>query len=291
MRTRLPDALADRPLRGSWRILLSLVRLSAARLVGRRWAEHALQPTVPYYEGRIVADLRTPTGRSLYRYGPRDRDLDVARRFAREGGVLLDCGANIGLFTVAMALACGERGTVYAFEPVAAARRALLRNLAASGCTNVVVFPFAVGEGRQERELVVMPEGGFSSFRPDRPERGTSTTVVVDALDTLVPSADRGRVRFVKVDVEGAEMGVLRGARRILAASRPPLLLEVEDAHLRRQGSSAAELRRTVLEHGYRHAEGPGRPNELFVPDGPAAAPVNGARTETVPSAIVRAVP
>lgn len=253
--------LASRPFHYGWRISASLVRLAVARV-----APGSVLPLVPFYDRRIVADLRTPTGLSLYRYGSRDPDLDLVRHLSSPGDVVIDCGANIGLFSVAAALSVEPQGLVYAFEPVGRVRRLLVRNVVASDCNNIVVLPFALGASIGRREFVTMPGGGgLSSFSPEMPEQGVPVMVDVHRLDDAVAPTHRHRVRLIKLDVEGAETSVLSGARQVIAASRPAILIEVEDGHLRRQGSSAAELRQLLEELGYRRADGPAPPNELYL--------------------------
>jgi hypothetical protein len=88
----------------------------------------------------------------------------------------------------------------------------------------------------------------------------------VRRLDDVIPAADHSQVGFIKIDVEGAEEKLLRGAVKIIATSRPAILIEVEDEHLRRQGSSAARLRDLLKARGYHLAPGAQPPNELYLP-------------------------
>ena len=243
-------------------VVASLLRLAAGRVL-----PGALSPAVPFYERRIVVDLRTPTGLALYRYGPQDPGLDLVRRLVTPGAVVVDAGANVGQFSIAMALAMGDRGTVYAFEPVADTRLQLLRSVVAAGCQSVIVLPFALGETAATREFVAMSAGnGLSSFAPQQPELGTRIAVDVRRLDDVIAPEDRGRVTFMKLDVEGAEAALLTGAASVIAESRPLILVEVEDDHLRRQGSSAAELRAMLAGLGYLRRDGAVPPNELYSP-------------------------
>ncbi len=270
------QALAAHPVRTARHLGASYLRLAAGRPRPR-----LLQPTVPFYERHILADLRTPTGLSLYRYGPQDPTLDLARTLVRPGSVVVDAGANIGLFSVAVASAMGDHGTVYAFEPVARTRVQLLRNLAAAECPGVIVLPFALGSRPGPREFVAMPAGaGLSSFSPEQPELGNRVRVEVRRLDDVVDAASRARVALIKLDVEGSETEVIAGARALISTSRPMILTEVEDQHLRRQGSSAHELRTVLADLGYRRLAGPEAPNELYgpaagspSPEGPDATP------------------
>lgn len=251
----------DKRLSSAHRIAASFVR----RHVGSGLA------TVAFDSGRskIVADLSTPLGLGLYRYpGYWDSDLDVLDEL-RAGDVFVDCGANIGLFTLVAADRVSDPGLVIAFEPAPSTRVALLRNIARSGHRNVTVLPHALSDAPGEVPFVVMGDsGGLSSFAPAAPLLGYQLQVPVTTLDIGIPAEAWGRIRLIKVDIEGAEVQALRGATRVLTEERPLLLIEVEDSHLRRQGSSAAELFALLTGAGYVGVPTPGPgPNYLFRPE------------------------
>jgi FkbM family methyltransferase len=90
---------------------------------------------------------------------------------------------------------------------------------------------------------------GTSTLRPSGADKGRSEQVQLVRLDSSVQPSDR--VDLVKIDVEGAEMLVLRGMTRLLEAQRPSIILELTDAFLRELGSSAAEAILFLKEHGY----------------------------------------
>lgn len=248
-------------MRSSTRIALSLLRL----WLGRRWPGF-LTPIVRFQSTQITADLTTSGGLSCYRYGTRDRDRDLLAEFIGSGDIMIDGGANIGLFTIAASVRVGEAGRVYASEPAPTTRAALERNIKAAGSRNVVVISSALGATAGRAAFIVMPNGGgLSSFAPENPSEGLEVVVDVSRLDDLIPREDWLRVRLVKLDLEGGEVSALGGAQGIISTAHPVLLLEVEDGHLRRQGSSASELRGLLSDMGYSPAAGAGNPNELYI--------------------------
>ncbi len=253
------DAVHARPAAAT-RLLLSLARLRLRHLIPR-----LANPRIPFAGTRIIADLSTPLGLHLYRYGWSDSDLALLSALTQPGRVVIDCGANIGLFSVSAAMAGAAR--VYAFEPAATTRFALERNVAAARTHCVTVLPFALADVTASASFTVMPAGGgLSSFAPASPSAGHTTTVGVRRLDDVIPAADHSQVGVIKIDVEGAEEKLLRGAVKIIATSRPAILIEVEDEHLRRQGSSATRLRDLLKARGYHLAPGAQPPNELYLP-------------------------
>ncbi|MGH3105355.1 MAG: FkbM family methyltransferase [Gaiellaceae bacterium] len=206
-------------------------------------------------EGRRVVDfpggmrLRLDLRESLQRdflFGLYDRhELRLLRRFLEPGGDFVDVGAHIGMYSVAAALALGDRGRVLAFEPNPDARGQLEENLALNGCGNVIVSPAAVSDHAGEALLHVprTSDPSFSSLGGGRFAEGEPLRVVTTTLDDEVESAGLSPA-FVKVDVEGGELAVLAGAERTLGG-HPGLLVEVGN-----ESARAAEERLAAL--GYR---------------------------------------
>jgi FkbM family methyltransferase len=160
---------------------------------------------------------------------------------------------------------------VLAFEPNPAARAPLGANLALNGVANVEVSDAAVAAAPGEALLHVpdTADPSFSSLGGGRFAEGEPVRVPTTTLDAAVE--ERGLTpAFVKVDVEGAELGVLAGAERTLA-HRPVLLVEVGEEtagavaeQLAALGYDAYEVRRSGLHAGLDGARG--FVNALFVP-------------------------
>lgn len=255
------------PLRGAARIVSSLVRIR----IGHN------PPTVQLGAGiRIIADLGTPLGLSLYRYRPYlDPDLELIRTYLASGDVFIDGGSNIGLYSLVAASCVGEKGHVFAFEPAPAVRVSALRNIATSGFPQVNVLPYALSEAAAWASFHVAPlGGGTSSLVPDKPsgssaeskESTAALRVMTARLDDVVPRALWPRVAMVKLDIEGAEVAALRGAVDMLQTAHPVLLLEVAEGNLAMQGSCADELLDLLSGLGYQAVAGAAaEPNVLFV--------------------------
>ncbi len=152
----------------------------------------------------------------------------------RPGDVVVDCGANHGFSTTLFAKWTGPQGKVYAFEPFSHNMGILKKNLRLNGITNVVCQHSAVGSQSGSVAIsATQPNAAVVSNL-----KGTRRTeqVALVALDDILAVESIG---FLKVDVEGYELEVLRGARRILA-SRPRLDLEL---HVFLYKNKAEELR------------------------------------------------
>lgn len=150
----------------------------------------------------------------------------------REGAVVHDIGANIGFFTLLAARLSGPAGRVHAFEPVPRNAAAISRSARLSGLGQVVVHQVAVGAaGGQGCLNLARHIGGamLSSVGAPPDQRGTVTVEVV-AIDDLVASGEVPPPDVVKIDVEGAELDVIRGMTRTLHERRPVLICELDDA-------------------------------------------------------------
>jgi FkbM family methyltransferase len=172
-------------------------------------------------------------------------------RSVKAGDTVVDVGANIGWNAIRAARLAGPRGRVVAVEPTPDTLEVLRRNVAASGLGTLVVEPVAAGSAGGTRDFFV--RGGVSavnSLYPDsRYARVTEVLrVPVVRLDDLV----EGAAAVVKIDVEGAELDVLEGATRLLAAPGTVLIVEWDPLLQEMAGHGGDELPRWLLERGWR---------------------------------------
>jgi FkbM family methyltransferase len=184
---------------------------------------------VPFqFAGHAVRVLRgcpLPIG-SVYRRVTRETQEDLAFMTAvlgslRPGDRFLDVGANFGLYTLGAAAKVGGAGKVVAFEPTPASAELVRRNAALNGFSRrVEVHAVAVSDGDGTVEFSANGtscQNAISAFKPFQGSNGRLETLVVPtvALDSHFDPAFR---TVAKIDVEGAELLVLRGAPKLLAS-------------------------------------------------------------------------
>lgn len=169
----------------------------------------------------------------------------------RPGMTVYDVGAHIGTYSI-LALKCaGPQGRVVAYEPHEFTRTHLARHLAWNACRErTIVRDVCCGAAPGTAQFFHLP-GQTEGMNGLVPVQGFSTVPVqVDTLDREV--AELGLVPdIIKVDVEGAEWDVLRGAQAILEAHRPILFLSVHPAALSLLGACAADIETWLKERGY----------------------------------------
>jgi FkbM family methyltransferase len=187
---------------------------------------------------------------AMYLLSDRDPEIQsVIRRVVPSGGVFVDVGANIGTYTVRASQAVGREGRVVAIEAHPFTFRFLQRTIAMNGFTNITTLNIAAGDNRQnvcmkyERlnpgETHVSPEG--------------STEVVMQPLDECLAELGIAAINYLKIDVEGYELYVLRGARRIIEASGDIVVqTEQNESHARRYGHSVTDVVQLLSNYGLR---------------------------------------
>ena len=236
-------AWARAPIRTTSRIVASLIRKRHERW---RYA------VAPYDEGRsrIVCDLRTALGLTLFRFGVDDVDRDLVCKLLGPGDLFIDGGANVGLFTLAAASRVGATGAVVAFEPAKETRKRLEENLELNRFSWVEVRSEALAETAGTRTLTAFDgdSAGLSSFRPSSKGGGRQEQVETTTIDEVLV----GRIpQVVKLDLEGAELAALQGAGSLISLKRTVFVLELEDSHLRRQRASASQVLELFEQNGY----------------------------------------
>ncbi len=192
---------------------------------------------------------------SIYYTGAFEPHITAAiQRLVHPGDVVLDIGANIGCHALRMAKLAGPSGRVVAFEPMPWARQKLERNIPLNGFANVDVVARALSDKTQREHVhfrsswLVGPTGRSS----EDPKSAGEHVVEFARLDDVLAEKGITRVDFIKLDVDGFEFKVLRGARRLLEEQHPSILMELGAYTLEAAGDDIREMTHYLVELGYR---------------------------------------
>lgn len=148
----------------------------------------------------------------------------------KPGNVVMDVGAHIGSFTLKAAREVGPSGTVLSFEPSAENFNLLSQNVKTNSYSNARLFKTAVGSEPGAAELRVNKRRGTNSLYENTGMELVSTErVPVTTLDSVAKELNLRKVDFMKIDVEGSELEVLRGATGLLSSSKPAIAMETHD--------------------------------------------------------------
>jgi len=182
-------------------------------------------------------------GRALEFYGEfSEQEAELFNQIARPGDVVLDVGANIGAHTVVFAKRVGPTGRVHAFEPQRIVFQTLCANVALNSITNTFCHNAALGD---EPGTIVVPAMDYAQVNNfgglSLGGSATGESVPVLTLDGL----DLPACRLVKIDVEGMELNVLKGAVKTIERLQPMLYVENDRVE------KSAELMRFIEGLGY----------------------------------------
>lgn len=195
----------------------------------------------------MLVDCRVQShARVLYTGKYDDEKVNALAGFVREGGTVLDVGANIGFYTVPLALAARRVGAdVVAAEPFASNAEWLRRNLALNGVEKMVtLLEFGLSSESRDDQLALREDfrAGASIGNASVAEKSEGDAhfkqvkIRLEPLDTVWPSLSRRRLDAVKLDIEGHEDRFFEGAAQTLRGNRPVILMEVNRWFYARRG-------------------------------------------------------
>jgi FkbM family methyltransferase len=183
-----------------------------------------------------------------------ERETLFMQRVLRPGMTVVDAGAHHGFYTLLASRLVGRTGRVVAFEPSPRERKRWRAHVRINLCRNAEIHACALGDDDHEQNLCVVQgrEDWCNSLRePHVGGQYIPVRVQVKRLDEVLGELQVPELHVLKLDVEGAELSVLRGARETLLSSRPVILAEVQDLRTRAWGYHAQDLIDFLTERGY----------------------------------------
>lgn len=201
--------------------------------------------------GKIYLDIkesRTMLARALDLY-----ELDkhkAIRAFFPAGGVFIDVGANKGDFSLAAAKIAGDKGTVFSFEPEPENCGWIEKSVRLNGYKNIFLHQVALGNENGSAPFYLGKKSGWHTLLTNQERRSKKVIDVrVRTLDSLLKEISfNKKIDMIKIDVEGSEMMVLRGAEETLKANKDIVLLV--DIHPR-MGVIAEEVCKFLISLGF----------------------------------------
>ena len=164
-------------------------------------------------------------GKSIEKYGEFSYlEAKIFEQICKAGDVVIEVGANIGAHTLYLSKLVGN-GFVFAFEPQRLVFQNLCANLALNSISNVFAYQEAVSN---ENGTIIIPEcdftknNNFGGINIENTKNGT--TVNKQKLDNFLNKIDR--LKLLKIDVEGMEILVIKGAKELIDKFRPIIYIE-----------------------------------------------------------------
>ena len=173
---------------------------------------------------------------------------------AKGKSVVFDIGAHIGICALPISRVIKEGGLYYSFEPAEANRKYLVTHLKMNNIDNVIVVSILVGDkcGNCVEFYESSSDSGMNSLCQPENKDSIYNKVVKEqiTLDSFV--AKNGCIpELIKIDVEGAEINVLKGAKSVLREYHPEIIISVHPKHLEILGHSVDELAKEIRGIGY----------------------------------------
>lgn len=183
-----------------WLLSPLMLRIRSGPLAGRKW--------------KASSGIRFIKGT----YEP--KNVEAIQKTVKEGDIAYDVGAHVGYFSVLMGDIVGGGGKVIAFEPRGLNLGYLQKHVSVNHCGNIEIVPKALGDRTGHARLETRTGSGTGYISESGDE-----DVEITSIDELVESGALPPPTFLKIDVEGGEMAVLRGARKVIERQRPRMIL------------------------------------------------------------------
>ena len=235
--------------KGKWRVIEALLKISGVGKLDRG-------KTFIVKRGGVRWKLNTAcrVQRRLFYHGAFDQNdiRELTRRLGPDS-VFFDVGSYFGYYSLIVSKQIGAAASVYAFEPVSSNYALLSENLELNRFKNIHPFQLAVSDSVGEVSFEIPPDENRGTGRIATPgrESAATETVATTNLDRFVEEQGIRRLDAMKIDVEGAEMRVLAGARETLDRFRPVLVVELNPPCLERFGASGDGLLLEIRGLGY----------------------------------------
>jgi FkbM family methyltransferase len=185
-------------------------------------------------------------------FGIENEPREALYCLVKNGATVIDVGTNIGETLLNFAK-INRDGRNIGFEPVPYLYEKALKNIGLNGSANVELVNKGLSSRKETlsfREAGEHNSGGIFLTRDNVSDAGRA--VEVTTLDDFVVENQVEDISLIKIDVEGFEMEVLRGASKTLERWRPTMFVEIDNNFLTRQNTSAAAVFERFVSHGYR---------------------------------------
>ncbi|MCW8806397.1 MAG: FkbM family methyltransferase [Ignavibacteriaceae bacterium] len=167
-------------------------------------------------------------------------ELSKIRDSVKMGDIVIDVGGNLGFFVLILNELVGSSGKIYSFEPSNQLNQKLASTIKINNLKNVSIVNLALGDTEESTTLHYNPQqSGLSSIVGDFENNSLLEEIKITTLDKFSQNIS-GRVSFIKIDTEGFEPKVLKGAKQLIKRDKPKIYIELGGDH---QITSAESLK------------------------------------------------
>lgn len=202
---------------------------------------------------RMRINCSWPMGFSIYWTGFHEfREMLFLNKFLNEDMVFVDVGANMGEYSLFAAKRL-HKGKVLAFEPLPKMFAMLVANISLNQFTNVVAFQYGLSDRDDVMPIHEVEDAheGLSTFFPGKRIINNKVDVALKNFDREFENFGISRIDFIKIDIEGGELGALKGAQKSIERFKPAVMVEINQPTYEAAGYSVEDVYQFFKEISY----------------------------------------
>lgn len=202
-------------------------------------------------EFKIFLDLITPgISKTLAIYGSREDDMKfLISKYLKKGMNVLDCGSNIGFYPVFQRKIIGNDSKIYCFEPDDRNYELLKQNIKYfDKSNNTYIYKKGLAENDNQKNIIITDESNLNTISTGKDEKFFAKYKVNElkkidciSIDTFIQEINNP-IDFIRMDIEGYEIEVLRGMKTTLSKMKPRILIETHPHFYDKERSFTNEL-------------------------------------------------
>lgn len=211
--------------------------------------------TFYYKNGLAFRAINSSSSLSVLQYAYDDYagiEIKFLEKVIKPNWIVVDAGANFGRYAIHFSKMVGPQGKVLAFEPIQPTFNELCENTNLNACENLQTENLALGNFIKKIKMYYPCQmnqgaGAASQFL----DTGKEVYASMITLDDYVQKKGITKIDFIKADIEGGELNMLKGAENILARHHPQIFIEIADVHCKRFQCTPEEVVKFLTERGY----------------------------------------
>jgi FkbM family methyltransferase len=200
--------------------------------------------------GYITRVLYSKSHIAKTKYGFEYKTFEAFEKYLKQGDIVIDIGANVGVYSLLSSSLVGEKGQVIAFEPSKITFDALNENIHLNRCKNISSHQLALSNTEGVIRFGAV-ENDAMNFIDINNSNNIGEQVPMNTLDNFVQNHKIERIDFIKIDIEGAELLCFEGSKNTLTKMRPIILMECNENWCKRFGHSVFDVLAFLNSLGY----------------------------------------